>query len=228
MSVVSGIVGYFGTKEASEEAATAQKEGMQTEWNMFNQTREDQAPWREAGKTALNTLMEQIKAGPGKFEPTKEPGYEFGYKNFVEKPYLSGQSAKGKRLSGETIKGLTKYASDYAETAYDNFLARYYQKLNPNLSMAGLGQTATGQTASAAQQFGNAIASLQGNIGNARGQAAMAGGQLFGNISQGAQSGYNNYMNYKMMNKIMGTGGNTYQAPTSSYTVDDVSSYFSP
>jgi len=36
------------------------------------------------------------------------------------------------------MKGLTKYASDYAETSYDNFLNRYYQKLNPYLSTAGM------------------------------------------------------------------------------------------
>ncbi len=53
-----------------------------------------------------------LGAGPGEFVPEEQPGYEFGFEEFIRDPYMKVQSAKGKRLSGETLKELTGYASD--------------------------------------------------------------------------------------------------------------------
>lgn len=215
-AVIGAVSTYYAgeqSKGASEEAskriAESQKEGIDLEWEMYQQMREDYAPWREAGEKALGTLQEKIAAGPGEFEPEKTPGYQFGFKNFIETPYLSSQSAKGKRLSGETVKGLTKYASDYAETAYDNFLNRYYQGLNPHQSLAGMGMTGLGQQTQAGTQITSSVANMMGNIGNAQYQNALNQGQIssgstmaYGGIGQQA---INNYMNYMVMKKLGAT-----------------------
>lgn len=199
------------SSEASEEAASAQtqaqREAMNTEWEMFQQMRGDYAPWRAAGERALGTLEQMMRTGPGEFVPKEQPGYQFGFKNFIEQPYLSSQSAKGKRLSGETVKGLTKFAGDYAETAYDNFLNRYYQRLRPFQTMAGIGQTALGQETAAGGQFTNAISGMQQNIGTIQGQNFMNQGNIasgtgaaIGGIAQGSGQ---NFMNYMMWSKMM-------------------------
>lgn len=191
--------------KASDRGADAQIAATQSaidlEWYMYNQSREDFAPWREAGERALASAEEQINAGPGEFKPEEQPGYEFGYKNFVEKPYLSAQAAKGKRLSGETMKGLIGYAQDYASTSYDNFLNRYYQRLNPLLSLAGAGQTAATSSANAAMATGQSVGGLQQNIGQIQSQNALNQAALQ------AQS-FNSFSPYTIGGKVGGIAGN--------------------
>jgi hypothetical protein len=194
--------------KASKKAAAAQtastNAAIETEWNMYQQARDDYAPWREAGGRALTSAEKLIKEGPGEFVPEEQPGYEFGYKNFIENPYLSAQSAKGKRLSGETVKGLTKYAQDYASTSYDNFLARYYQKLNPLLSLSGSGQVSAGASGQAAQQTGGVVANLQQNIGQIAGQNALNQAALYGQAAQTAERQVNSGVN--MISSFYGRG----------------------
>ncbi|KKM86587.1 hypothetical protein LCGC14_1277440 [marine sediment metagenome] len=146
----------------------------------------------------------------GLAEPISPPGGELGkgHSALIQKPYESAQGARGKRLSGETLKGLTQFAMNYGETKVQNFLNRYYQRqagaiqlrqaeLGPLQSLAGVGQTAaTGQAAIAGQtganvgnllqtggeqQYQNALA--QGNIATGMG-AGIAG------ASQGAMQNY--------------------------------------
>lgn len=247
-ALIGGVATYFGSQAASSASQQAvsvgsatQRQAINTEWKMYKRsrkdylaerdwTREQTAPWREAGQRAVPMLeeaagkyQEEITAGPGEFIPEEQPGYEFGFEHFIEDPYLSVQSARGKRLSGETIKGLTGYAQDYAETSYDNFLNRYYTKLNAQLtgmqpyqSLAqlgmGAGSTPVGGMTGATMQAGQSIAGLQSNIGQLQYQNALNQGAIqsqataaYGGI---AQQGINSYMNYMMLNKIgAGTGG---------------------
>ncbi len=206
--IVSALVAGGATIYSGKKAAEAQEKGtseaIDTQWKMFQEQREDFAPWREAGERALGTLEEQIEAGPGEFDPKTTPGYEFGFKNFIEQPYLASQSARGKRLSGETVKGLTRYAQDYAETSYDNFLQRYYQKLNPLQSMAGVGVTAAGGQAEATGAAGSNIAGLQ--YQNALNQGNIQTGMAAG-VAGVAQNTMQQYMNYQIMQKMGVTGG---------------------
>jgi len=188
----TAVYSASASKKASAAGAKAMTASsyaaMNTEWEMYQQAREDFAPWRDAGERSLSTAEGMINEGPGEFKPKEQPGYEFGYKNFVEKPYLSGQSAKGKRLSGETMKGLIGYAQDYATTSYDNFLDRYYKKLNPFLQLAGTGQIAAGGSANTAQATGNAVAGLQTNIGQVQSQNALNQAAISGQAAQNVGS----------------------------------------
>lgn len=198
MSVVSGLSQAEATRSAANTATDAQREGIASEWKMYEQMREDYAPWLKVGEKALGTLEGAVEEPSKYFKPKEQPGYEFGFKNFIEKPYLSSQSAKGQRLSGATLKGLTKYASDYAETSYNNFLDRYYR-------LAGFGSNVTNAMGQAGQGYANSIAQLQGNVGAYQAQIPMGQAQAIGNISGSAQKGYNNYMMYKYLNS--GSGG---------------------
>jgi len=193
----------YSGKKASSASQAATAAGVDTQWAMYQQAREDYAPWREAGERSLETVEGLLEEGPGEFKPEETPGYEFGFKNFIEDPYLSTQSSKGKRLSGETTKGLTKYAMDYAETAYDNFLARYYQKLTPQMSVAGLGFSAAGGQAGAAGAAGGNIAGLQyqNAINQGNYQTQMASG-----VTGAAQSGMQNWLDYKAISEGSNAG----------------------
>lgn len=133
-----GLANIAAQKEAQEKSIRFQREQQR-------QALEQVAPWREAGISALGELKERMAAGPGEFRPEEMPGYEYGYKKFVEDPLMAQASATGDVRSGSIQKALQKEAQDYANTQYDNFLNRFYTSLQPFQAVAGLAQTA-GQT----------------------------------------------------------------------------------
>lgn len=254
-----GLGGSIISSSSASDAANAQlqaaKQAGDAQLAMYYQSREDVAPWRQAGAWAVNKLAggptygpptteqritgytsnpQMIQAGerdlynpnagggqpiystvtipgkqtgyeqgligkgPGQFIPSEQPGYEFGYQEFIEKPNLRLAAASGKLGSGATLKSLSRYAEDYASTQYDNFLNRYYKSLDPYLSMAGMGQTSAGQTASNAMTAGQ----FQGQNILGAGQASAMGSINQGNIwGNAAGSMGQNLWDYYYMNK---------------------------
>ena len=197
--VATTAVSAYSSKTASRKAAHAQRdaagEASDTELEMFYQGREDTAPWREAGENALAKLTAKIDAGPGKY--TKSPGYAFRLAE-GEKAIERSAAARSGVLSGRTAKALTRYGQDYATDDYDNFLARYYDSLKPLQSVAGVGQTTASQDAAQ----GNAVASRVGQNIIGAGDAEAGGYIDSANAVTGAaNSGINNYLMWKYINK---------------------------
>jgi hypothetical protein len=153
----------------------------------------------QRGKTGREAtgLIEMIEKGPGEFVPSEQPGYKYGFEEFIQKPLMQGAAAQGRFFSPGTTNALAQQAQGYASTMYDQFLSRYYQSLSPYQSLAGVGQTtgmALGQLGLGAGRFaGNAL--LQGGYGRAGGQmggtnallAMLAG---LGNIGTNWASNY--------------------------------------
>ena len=185
----TGVLGAGGMYLASQEQSRASKAATGAELQMWQESQKQLAPWYEKGAWGLNRLQDMLYAGPGTFKPGETPGYRFGYKEFVEKPYLAGAGAKGKLFSGGTGKDLTRYAMDYGEMQYDRWLDRYYNKLTPYQSLAGLGMTTASQGAQNTLATGSNIANNLIGQGDAR--ASMWTG--IGNLGQNTM---NNYMNY--------------------------------
>jgi hypothetical protein len=226
----------LGGNSGADKAA---KKAIQTEWLMYQQGREDYAPWRGSGVQALQELWGEptmpkprredffrsqymneaeanaaydqamtewqksgkgglLREGPGEFDPETEPGYQFGYEKFVRDPYVSSQAVRGKRTGGETMKGLARYAQDYAsqkyQSSYDRFLNRYYDKVRTMQTMAGMGQTAAGQTAT----LGSGAASGMSQALQAQGLARTEAKQdMWAGVGGALQKGMESYMDYK-------------------------------
>ena len=207
--VIAGVGSVLGSKQqaraAKEAAGTAAQAGADAnalQYEMFQQSREDLAPWRDAGTRALSTLENKINAGPGEFNPESQPGYKFGYQEFVEKPSLRMASATGRLGSGRTGKELTRYASDYATTKYDNFLDNWYKSLTPYQSVAGVGQTSASQSANNALNTGNSMANNISQTGNTMGQAQLMGGQArasgYAGVGNAANATAQNWLLYNL------------------------------
>jgi len=191
--IFKGIAETFGEKGEFKE-------------DLYNKDLSDWAIATDTYQNALDTgvggaTQGLIEAGPGEFIPEEQPGYEFGYKEFVEKPLLAGASAAGDLRSTNTLKNLTKYAMDYGETSYDNFLNRYYQSLNPYFSIAGMGQVGAQGSANAAMQTGANVANLQ--YQNALNQGNISSGMIAG-LGGVAQSGIQNFLDYSILNRMLG------------------------
>lgn len=128
-------------------------------------------------------------------DPVVQAGYQSGLDRGIKGINL-GAGAAGLRNSGQTLKALTKFGTDYtggmANDSRNRFVDDQTTVFNRLSGMAGSGQAATGSIASAGQGMaggiagintgtGNTMANLYSNLGNARGAAAIAGGNAFGN-----------------------------------------------
>lgn len=183
MPVFSAVGEILGMGEKDK----GYKKGQDTIWQMYQQAREDLAPWREAGGRAVGELEKRVFAGPGDY--TKSPGYDFRFKE-GQRALNANYASQGAMGTGAHQKALMQYGQDIATNDYQNFLNRYYQSLQPLQSLSGLGLSAAGTTVNAGQDAAQGIAGLQVKQGAERGSsygnlADIVGGgmgTLFGKI----------------------------------------------
>lgn len=197
--VVGSVVGAGASMYAGNKSADAQKSAAatasNTELEMYYQSREDTAPWREAGERGLTQTENLLAAGPGKFEAS--PGYEF-VKSEGLKGINNALSARGKVDSGQAAKEAGRYVTGLASQEYGNFWNRYQDKLRGYQSLSGIGQSTAQQNAQNALATGQNVAGLQAAGISGAGNAQAAGIMGAGNA---VNQGVGNYMLYKALAK---------------------------
>lgn len=108
------------------------------------------------------------------------PGYQFGLTEGV-RALDSSAAASGGLFSGKAAKALTKFGTDYAD---QQGFTPYYNRL---AGLAGVGQTATNQTAQAGQQTASNVGNALMSAGNARASGIQGSANAWGNaLGQGA------------------------------------------
>jgi hypothetical protein len=138
------------SKEAAQTQAESADQATALQREMWEQQREDLAPWREAGQWALPRLQQQIRQGPG--APFQAPrGLHLGDYTFASSPhrftpptaeslandpgYLfrirSGQqalegsaAARGGLLSGGAARRLTEFGQELGSQEYQQAYSR--------------------------------------------------------------------------------------------------------
>jgi len=203
-AIVGGaLIGGAASNKAAKTQAGAADRASELANDQYQQTREDQMPWHDAGRGALDLITPGIQAG-GEFNRsftiddfTKDPGYQFRMDEGM-KGLQGSAAARGGLLSGGTLKALTKYGQNYASGEYQNAYNRYNTDLtnrfNRLSSVAGIGQTANNALASAGNtnteqqigaQYGGANSRASGYVGMAN--ALSGGAQSLGNWYQQQQ-----------------------------------------
>jgi hypothetical protein len=216
----TAVAAYGANKAANTQADAAQAAqsssdrqfdiSRQDQLNLLAQQREDQAPYRDAGKGALAQIMAGLSSG-GQFAQkfdgstlTADPGYQFrldqGIANIDRSAAASGMSG-----SGAVLKALARFnsglASDEYQRAWDRNQGDTTARFNRLASVAGIGQTATNATTQAGAtatgqlntlgtNYANTNATLLGNLGEARASGYVAGSNAIGS---GIKSLYNAY-----------------------------------
>jgi hypothetical protein len=190
---------------ATNRAIGAQQQGVdQTialQREMYNQGREDMAPWREAGADALGRMGDNNFNQQFDYQSfQQDPGYQFRM-NEGMKALQASAAARGNLGGGATLKALTRYGQDVASQEYQNAYNRFYDQqdrsYNRLASLAGVGQTTSGQLMGAGQNMANQIGQAHMGMGNAAAAAhmnqynTMAGlaGQAFSAAGQAAGGG---------------------------------------
>jgi hypothetical protein len=201
----------YSSSEAADTQSEAAKASQDWQERVYWQTREDMAPWREAGVSALGTLQQKIGAGPGEY--TASPYYNYLLESGT-KGLERGAAAKGLQQSGAEQKALVGYGEQIGSAGYQQWLNNWYQSLTPYQSLSNLGQTTAQQTSSLgttqASNIGQNI--LSGGQAQAAGQLGVA--NTIGNAVGWGGKNFGNYLTYNALNQAQnpyGTMSNFYQ-----------------
>jgi hypothetical protein len=220
---------------AAAQAADVQKQvaDQQTalQREMFERTREDQAPYRQAGYNALAEMQRTAGNVPGAFkfgagDFTADPGYGFRLSE-GQKALDRQAAARGGLISGGALKAATRFGQEMgsqefgnaynrALTGYNTDVARENQLYNRQAALSGIGQTATNLVGQAGQNYAtgasNVLGSYGTNVGNLMtgGAAANAAGQV--GMTNALTGGLGTYLNYTQGNALLNalrSGGNS-------------------
>lgn len=203
----SAVVGAVATTSAAKTQSKAADKAADTGDAQFQQNRQDYAPWREAGITALGQLSQGIAPG-GEFmqdfgadDFEQDPGYQFRRDQGM-RGIEGGAAARGGLLSGGTLKALNRYNQEFASNeytnAYNRFNANRDRRYNRLAGVAQTGQTATRDIA----QMGTQNAQMRGELGM---QAANARGSGYVGAANAAGNAVGQYMTMTTLNKMMGS-----------------------
>lgn len=156
-SVLGGIFGGKGAKKAAKAQTQLGQQALQLQADMFNQTRADLAPWREAGGAAIGQGWAMLQPG---YDYTASPGYDWRLSEGMRAVENSAAS-KGQLMSGGTLKDLTRFGQGLAADDYND-------QFNRTMAVASGGQQAATSTANAASNYANAGSNILQNIGQAK------------------------------------------------------------
>ena len=212
-AVVGGLISSSGARSAASTQADAANRAADLQRQTYEEQTKLNAPYREAGITGQNRLMELLglggntgAAGYGQYAnaPTAadiqtDPGYAFRLSE-GQKALDRSAATRGGLISGGALKAATRYGQDMGSQEYQNAYNRYQTNrtnaLQPLGNLMASGQAATNQQAAQAGQYGV-------NAGNAitQGGQAIAAGQLgvgntINNALGTAASAYNQQSNF--------------------------------
>jgi hypothetical protein len=224
-TVVSSLVGARTAKSAAQTQVAAADRAAELQREMFEQTRADQAPYREAGYNALATLQRTAGNVPGAFkfgagDYQADPGYAFRLAE-GQKALDRQAAARGGLISGGALKAATRFGQEMgsqefgnaynrALTGYNTDVARENQLYNRQAALAGIGQTATNLVGQAGQNYATGAGNLMTG-----GAAAQAAGQV--GVANALTGGMGTYLNYTQNNALLEALKNrrsTYSGPS--------------
>ena len=210
----SALIGAYASNRAAGEQADAQREATAEQRRQFNRQIELQEPFRQAGVNALPELIAASRYTPFGMEQFQaDPGYGFRLKEGLRA--LEGSAAaRGGLLSGNAMRGVTRYGQELGSQEFTNAFNRYQSeraaRLNPLQSLAGMGQSNAATMAQQAGQFGQNMAQNAINMGNIRASGYMnTANALTGALG----TGLNYYQNQQMMDRYFPRPNNGGTAP---------------
>jgi len=204
--IAGSVIQGYGANRAAKEQSKAMDRATAAEERMFNRQVELQEPFRQVGVNALPDLVAASQYDPftiDKFQA--DPGYGFRLKEGL-RALENSAAARGGLLSGNAMRGITRYgqglASEEFDKAFNRYQAGFASRLNPLQALAGVGQTSANTLSNAAGQYGQSLA--QGEI--ARGNIKASS---YANMANALTGGLSNYLNYNQRQQYIDKLPNT-------------------
>jgi hypothetical protein len=210
----AAALGTLASRSASKTQANAAGQAADLQRDQFERQVELQAPFREAGITALNKLVplatDYTPFGMQQFQ--QDPGYAFRLSE-GQKQLDRMAAIRGGQISGSSLKAAARFGQDMGSQEYSNAFNRYQTernaRLNPLQSLAGVGQTSTNQLGAAGQ-------SMASGVGEALGAGAQARASGYMGMANALGGGVGQYLNYgqqqqqnSLLQQALGRGGSS-------------------
>jgi hypothetical protein len=205
-SIIGGAMSAKAAKSAARTQAASADYAAQLQQEQFDKQVELQAPFREAGLTAQNKLLDYmgLSAGAGgKYardfsmaDYQADPGYAFRLSEGM-KGLNATAAARGGLISGNALRAATQYGQEMGSQEYQNAYNRYQtnrsNQLNPLQSLMGAGQTATNTMGQAGQNYATNAGQAYMNAGDARASGYVGSANAWNQALGGANSALNQY-----------------------------------
>ena len=210
VSLLQGKMSSDAASDAASQANAQNQRGLDLQREMFDEQKRLSEPYRQAGLTGQNRLMEMLglggdtgAAGYGRYAKDfgmqdfqQDPGYAFRLSEGLKQ--LGSQArAQGGAGGGRTMMGIQNYAQGLASQEYGNAFNRYQtnrqNQLAPLGSLMSSGQAAAVGQAAQAGQYGANASNMLSQMGVNTGGATLAGSSAYGKAigDIGAQFGRN-------------------------------------
>jgi hypothetical protein len=185
-------MGAKGAKDAANIQAAAADRAAALEKEMYDISREDLAPYREQGYTALKDI-EGMKPfltaqfGPDQFEQYLDPSMAFRQR-LGEQSTARMANVGGGALSGNTLRALTDYGQNLASTEYGSAFDRFQTErgniYNTLANIAGMGQNAVNTGVGAGQTYAGQRTALTTGAGAAQAAGVVGAANAYGGAAQ--------------------------------------------
>lgn len=191
-SVVSGVIGYAGSKKAGKQQANSANQAAQMQMDMFERVRKDLDPFIQTGAGQRNALLSAIndprlnkrfEFSAAGLEDT--PGYKFARQQGL-KAVQNQSAARGLGMSGAQMKGAMNFATGLADQTYGNQFDRALQgfqtnynagqgRVNNLANLVNMGASAAAGAGQMGMQAAQGAGNMIYNAGTARAAGTMGG-----------------------------------------------------
>lgn len=210
MGILDKVGEFLGTDKsgdaiAAQQASAAEAAKIQKE--MYEQSRTDLAPWREAGGRAVTGMEDKDYMRDFTMSDfNADPGYQFRMDEGT-KALERSAAAKGGLMGGATLKGLTRFSQDTASNEYQNAYSRFNadrdRRFGRLSDLSRQGQSAAGQTANNAMSYGQNMADTYTGMGNAIASAKIGQGNNNAKLlEQGVSAGKFVFSDFRLKDEI--------------------------
>ena len=218
-SLGGSLIGAGASKSAASQQAAAAQQSAAIQQAEFQQTQQNLSPFREAGQSATNNLL-NISGANGQpasaaalapyglsgltFQPTQAqleatPGYQFDLSQGLQ-GVANSNAAQGLGVSGAALKGAANYATGLADSTYqnqfNNALTNQTNQFSRLMSLTGLGEKASSELGSAGLDVGTNISANTIGAGDATAGSLVGAGNSIGGA-------YGNYMGANYLSSLM-------------------------
>lgn len=201
-AIGSAVIGSSASKKAANAQVQATQDANAAQERMFDKQVALQEPFRQAGLTGQNRLMELLGLGGntgadgyGKYAKDfamsdfeADPGYDFRLKEGM-KALNNSMAARGMGISGAAMKGATRYGQEMGSQEYQNAFNRYQvnrsNQLNPLQSLSGMAQSSANTLTGEAGALGRSQAENALQAGNARASGYIGSSNALTNAISG-------------------------------------------
>ena len=197
-SLISGFMNAGAARDAANQQAQAAAAAQAQQQRNFELIQQQQAPYREAGYSALKDIgaMKPYlthQFGAADLQAGLAPNYDFQLQQ-GQQAANAAANVGGGLIGGNALQGLQTRTQDIAAGAYQNAFNNYQSQrtgiYNTLAGIAGIGQTGQTQTNQAGTNATNAIGQLGVGAAGAQASGTLGQAQAYGNALQGAGNAY--------------------------------------